>query len=291
LTAKQIVERLEMSVGINGAPRRLKAAIELELTKSFQVSALKAAELAEKHLAAVARAIAERDVSSTDTGTIYPLVVVGVFSDVVAGSCYALREDSTFVGQLKSQRAQADALLRAMQQLTFSQFEMFGAKVLLELGVSHAKVTPHSNDQGIDFFGELSLGQAQQRPPEFFRLAHDVKIVFAGQAKHYPNSAIGPDVVRELVGAIGLARTKTFSTANLDLFEGVSIKPFSPLLALLLTTGGLTSGAIQLARDAGIIARSGQQLAVFLAEKGVGMTPTDVGHVFSPELFTVWLNA
>jgi len=60
---------------------------------------------------------------------------------------------------------------------------------------------------------------------------------------------------------------------------------------MLLTTGELTSGAVLLAREAGIIARSGQQLAVFLAEKGVGMEMTDAGLLFRPDLFSAWLNS
>jgi Restriction endonuclease len=290
LTPKKITACLEISIGINGAPRPLQAAIERELIESFKVSAIEAAELAEKHIAQIARLIALNDQHSAVSGTLYPLTIIGTFSDIVVGSCFTLREDSPIIGQLKSQRTQADALLQQMQQLTFSQFEMFGAKILTELGADHATVTPHANDQGIDFYGELSLGKAQERPPEFFRLAHDVKIAFMGQAKHYPKTSLGPDIVRELVGAIGLARTKTFSKANLDLFETVSIKPFSPLLAMLLTTGGLTSGAIQLANEAGVIARTGQQLSVFLADKGIGMEETDAGHVFRPELFLAWLN-
>jgi hypothetical protein len=58
-----------------------------------------------------------------------------------------------------------------------------------------------------------------------------------------------------------------------DLLEELGLRSLSPLLPLLFTTGTLTSGATHLAREAGIVARSGIQLAVFLADRGIGMLP------------------
>ena len=110
-----------------------------------------------------------------------------------------------------------------------------------------------------------------------------------GQAKHYPNRSIGPNVVRELVGALSLARTKTFSAVGLNLFEDVQMKPFSPLLAMLFTTGEISAGAIQVASEAGIIARNGFQLAVFLADRGVGIHDVNGVLKFSDDFFRAWL--
>jgi hypothetical protein len=46
-----------------------------------------------------------------------------------------------------------------------------------------------------------------------------------------------------------------------------------------------------LAEAAGIIARSGEQLAVFLADKGIGMEKSKAGIVvFSSAKFMEWLN-
>jgi len=178
-----------------------------------------------------------------------------------------------------------------MKALTFGQFEQFGAAVLKELGVKNLHITPHGNDQGIDFYGNFSFGQLVDAPAPFFRLAHDVTLAFAGQAKHYPTRSVGPEVVRELVGAISLARTKTYSSETIDLFEDVEIKPFSPLVALLFTTGELTSGTVQLSAAAGIVAKSGRQLALYLADRGVGIEKTTSGKTFEPNLFHNWLNA
>ena len=137
----------------------------------------------------------------------------------------------------------------------------------------------------------MSLGEYQGLPIPFAKLAHDVILLFAGQAKHYPDRPLGTDVVRELTGAISLARTKTFSRDDLDPFPGLNLKPFAAMVALLFTTGRFTTGAVRLAEAAGIIARSGEQIAVFLADKGVGMTQTGAGPMFDSTAFRGWLNA
>jgi hypothetical protein len=61
-------------------------------------------------------------------------------------------------------------------------------------------------------------------------------------------------------------------------------------ITLLFTTGQITSGVAELAAAAGIIARSGDQLAVFLADGGAGIVQTDAGPTFNQNAFTGWLN-
>lgn len=290
MTPTDIVDRLEVVIGLQGEPCKLTASMEIELVGHFGLPAIQASERAEKVSPAVARIIAQRSAKSETDGTVGTLVLLGSTSDIIAGYCHILPTDIANVASAKKQRIQAGTLLKAMRALSFNDFEKFGARVLKEIGASFSHITPHGGDQGIDFYGRLSLGQFQDMPMPFMKLAHDVVLLFAGQAKHYPEKPIGPDIVRELVGAVSLARTKTFSKENLDLFPGLNLKPFSPLVTLLFTTGRITSGAAQLAESAGIIARSGEQLAVFLADKGIGMKQTDAGAVFDEDKFSEWLN-
>lgn len=219
------------------------------------------------------------------------LVLLGAQSDIVAGCCFVLPHDHVGISAAKRYRLQVGGLLDAIRNLTFNEFERFGARVLAEIGATYWQITPHSGDQGIDFYGRMSLGEYQGLPIPFAKLAHDVILLFAGQAKHYPDRPLGTDVVRELTGAISLARTKTFSRDDLDPFPGLNLKPFAAMVALLFTTGRFTTGAVRLAEAAGIIARSGEQIAVFLADKGVGMTQTGAGPMFDSTAFRGWLNA
>jgi Restriction endonuclease len=291
MTPNAIVDRLEAVIGVRGGPRRLSSAIEAELNEYFGLMAIQATERAEQVTPAVARVIAHRATNSEQAGTLATLVLLGTTSDLVAGWCHVLPLDAIAVAAAKEQRRHVGALLEAMRSLNFDEFEKLGACVLAEVGATFCRITPHRGDQGIDFYGNLTLGQLQDIPPPFIRLAHDVVLSFAGQAKHYPNGALGPDIVRELIGAISLARTKTFSKSGLDIFSGLDLKPFSPLVTFVFTTGRITNGALHLAESAGIIARSGEQLAVFLADKGVGITQTGAGVMFDEAKFAEWLHA
>jgi hypothetical protein len=206
------------------------------------------------------------------------------------GSCRIESSDAPEFVLAKSRRLNIEPLLREIGELTFGEFERFGARILHQLGASSIRVTPHADDQGIDFYGMLSIGALAGIPTPLSKLAHDVQIRFAGQAKHYPNNPVGPDVIRELVGAISLARFKVF-TSDKDLFEDLELRAFNPLLALIFTTGRFTRGARILASKAGIIARSGEQLALFLADQGVGMRTIDGVISFDAENFRTWLDA
>jgi hypothetical protein len=291
MTPRQIVDRIEAIIGIDGAPQRLETAIEQLLVDDFGLPPIQASEHAERMYGAVGRIIAERVAICEAAGLSSVLVIIGATSNAVAGFCHILPTDDEGIAAAKQHRMQVQELLEAIRALSFSDFEKFCARVLKEIGASFTCITPHRGDEGIDFYGRLSLGQYQSVPPPFLKLAHDVVLLFAGQAKHYPNRAIKPEILRELIGAVSLARTKTYSAADTDIFEGLELKPFSPLVTLLFTTGTISAGSARLAETAGIIARSGEQLAVFLADKGIGMEKSQAGvAVFSNVKFVEWLN-
>jgi restriction endonuclease Mrr len=218
------------------------------------------------------------------------LAIVGSTGNSVAGCSYALNSDSPTVAAAKQRRRHVASLLLAIKALSFNQFESFCARVLILMGAATAQITPHAGDQGIDFYGHLTLGQLNGMPAPFMRLMHDVKLAFVGQAKHYPAQNLGPNVVRELVGAVSLARSRTFSASDVSAFDDADLKPFSPCVILLFTTGGISRGARQLAESAGVIVRSGEQLAVFLADHGVAMTDVNGDQFFDPAAFAAWVS-
>jgi hypothetical protein len=92
-----------------------------------------------------------------------------------------------------------------------------------------------------------------------------------------------------MIGAIALARFQVYSSEP-DFFEEFKLLPYNPLIALLFTTGRFTRGAIEVAAAAGVIARSGEQLAIFLADRNVGMVLNEGVTTFVPERFLEWLN-
>lgn len=289
MTPNQVLARLEEAFWPDGEPLRLVDAIERELIHHFSTAPIVALEQAERLSVRISTLVNDRMVDCFDRGVIPRIILVGATSDVIAGGCRVFQEDAEPIANIKRNRQHSSLLLDEIRSLTFQEFEQFGRKILLELGATFAEVTPSSGDEGLDFFGELNIGQLHGHPPPFLKLARDVRLGFVGQAKHYPTRTIGPDVVREVAGAVALAKAGAFSKEKVDLFDRIEVKSHSPIQTLLLTTGKISSGAARLAEAAGIIARSGEQLAVFLAEKGVGMRDNDAGRVFDPAAFREWL--
>ena len=187
---KEVIQRLEQVIGITGSPRRLREAIETELRDHFGLPSIQAAEKAEQMEEPVRQFITRSRMRSEESGS-YAILSLSIVSDqIVLGSCCIESADVPEVAAAKRRRLHMEPLLNQIRSLTFHQFEMFGACVLKELGAKVVKVTSHSDDQGIDFYGLLSLGQHSDLPAPFSKLAHDVTLRFAGQAKHYPNNPI-----------------------------------------------------------------------------------------------------
>lgn len=289
IRAIQVVGHLEQYIGVFGQPFRLVDAIDQVLQERYSLPPIQAAERAERLEDPVRQLIITSQLERETQGTFSVLSISSSSDRYVVGSCYPEAGDSPTVVYAKQNRISIQPLLDQIRNLSFSDFERFGARILRELGASRVWVTPSSDDQGIDFYGILSLGQFSGLPYPFGKLAHDVSLMFAGQAKHYPSNPIGPNFLRELVGSVSLARHNVFS-GNTELFDELSLLPFNPLVTMIFTTGRFTSGALALANKSGIIARSGEQLAVFLADKGVGNDTVAGVTQFSQEKFFDWLN-
>ncbi|MBI5030006.1 MAG: hypothetical protein HZB51_05730 [Chloroflexi bacterium] len=159
MTPLDIFQRLEEIIGIDGSPRRLGTVIETELRDYFGVPPVQAAEKAEQMEGKVRQLISQSNSNSDSTGSYVVLSMSSINDRVVQGSCYIEPDEPVTTTVLKRRRLHIDPLLDHIQNLTFHQFETFGACVLKELGSKNPQVTPHSDDQGIDFYGLLSLGQ------------------------------------------------------------------------------------------------------------------------------------
>lgn len=291
MNSREVFEKLEYSIGKDGRPQRLRDAIETVVVQYFGLAAIQAAEEAEKLERPVKDMIRRKSDQQEMEGRLATLKLSSVSDSLVSGSCYVEPSDSASVAAAKANRRHVQRILEQILSMNFAEFEVFGQKVLYELGAREARVTPQSNDQGIDFYGILSLGQFSLLPEPFGKIAHDVSLSFAGQAKFYrPNKKVESEAIRELIGAVSLARYKVF-TIDKDLFEDIKLLSFTPLVTMIFTTTGFTKGALDLAEKTGIIARTGEQLAVFLADREVGIRRASDGTPnFDAELFRAWLE-
>jgi hypothetical protein len=286
---KKIVDALENRLGISGTPGQLRDAVEHELLTSG-MGAASSAEQTDRQISKVILEITRRRDDRPERGEISILHLRGENAEVVHGSCFVFADDSKQIRQSKVNRRSVESIYGGIQCLTFNQFESFGRSVLKELGCTSPRVTPHGGDQGIDFYGEMTVGALVGADPAILKLLHQTRMILVGQAKHYPTTTISTATVRELVGALSLSRTVTYSRDGFDLLSGVNLRPFSPVMALLFSTGDFTKGARHLAKQAGLIAFSGLQLAVFLADKGVGLTEGESGVHFDAAKFDAWIT-
>jgi hypothetical protein len=289
MNCRKIVTCLEHTIGIDGQPRRLREAIEEELRAHFSLPPISASELAESCEPRIHQLILEAQAQRQKTGELPVLAISSVSDRVVMGSCHVELTDPPAIATMKQRRLHVEPILQRIVNLSFAEFEQFGSRILNELGAYYSRITPRADDQGIDFYGILSLGSVFQLPPPFFQLTRDIELRFVGQAKHYPDRTVGPSVVRELVGSISLARHQVF-TRGPNFLEDLGLLALNPLLAMLFTTGRFTTGALDLARKSGLMIRSGEQLALFLAERGVGIIQVAGAPTYCEDAFSNWLN-
>ncbi len=290
MNSTQIVDAIEAQIGITGQPSRLREAIERAMVDLFGTPPIVAAEKAERLEPAVRRIICDRQAQADEDGDL-PYICLNSFSDrLVQGYCHIERAEQPEIANIKKRRLQVDPILSRIRGLTFDEFELFGSRILRELGAGSSTVTSHSDDQGIDFYGMLTLGTLFSFPAPFMKLAHNIELHFIGQAKHYPTRTVGPATVRELVGAMTLARYRVFSNDR-DPYGGFGLIALNPVVSMLFTTGAFSRGALQLAKKAGVLTCSGQQLALFLADRNVGFRVHDGRPEFENGAFAAWLNS
>jgi hypothetical protein len=190
--------------------------------------------------------------------------------DLLQGACYAEPSDLPEVREAKLRRANYATHQGWMRNLTPQQFEATCRGVLVEMGATSTHLTPRSGDQGIDFFGRLSfygrLAQIYSLPGIDRRLS----VWLVGQAKHYPTTRVATPDIRELVGSIELAKTKTF-VGHVGSLEELEIAPCDPIFYLFFTTGLISRDGWTLLRRSGVIGMDGEMVATFLADSGVGL--------------------
>jgi restriction endonuclease Mrr len=91
--------------------------------------------------------------------------------------------------------------------------------------------------------------------------------------------------IRELVGSVALAKSKVFA-GKTDPLSGLQMRVCDPVVYLFFSTGTITRDARDLLTKAGVVAMDGLQLAMFLADHGVGLAYDE----FSQEAFRNWLT-
>ena len=112
-----------------------------------------------------------------------------------------------------------------------------------------------------------------------------MSVWLVGQAKRYKAVQVATPDLRELIGSVQLARTRTFVGGGTSL-EELRLLPCDPIFYLFFTTGSISADGWQLLEKSGMIGLDGEMVAAFLADNGVG----EEAGKFSESTLNAWLN-
>ena len=206
----------------------------------------------------------------------------------IQGSCFIEPCDPPQVKEQKRRRLRWKEYYEYLRGLSPYLFETACGRLLKLLGVPKPILTPYRADQGIDFFGRMSIGDITGHGALFPVFETDLVFWLVGQAKHYPDAKISTPDLRGLAGAAFLGRARAFPKEGV--LPQLKIRACDPIIMLFFTTGQISSDGWSLCRAAGIAAMDGEMVATFLADKQVGVEEEPQNQRFSSRAFAEWLD-
>jgi Restriction endonuclease len=205
---------------------------------------------------------------------------------MIQGACFVEPRDGDDIRDSKVRRLRSGAYYQAIRNLNSGDFEHLCGKLIGLLGVQAPKVTKRTSDQGIDFYGKLSLESILSPQDLSPTIQRQLVIWLVGQAKRYTEGQSGTPEIRDLVGAIALGRAGVFASST-DPYPDLAIRVADPVFAIFITTGSLSSAAWRLLQRSGVIGMDGEMVAAFLADRGAGLSAS----TFNENEFLMWLKS
>jgi hypothetical protein len=202
---------------------------------------------------------------------------------VIQGRAFISHSDDDRLRQEKLMLCQHVALIEAIRKVSPATFEKVCAGILLELGLQ-GKVTQYVGDEGIDFYGQLSLEKYLGGATRFPNVERQLTVWVVGQAKQYAKNRVSTPNIRELVGAASLARARVFAGKQ-EKYPELQIRVCDPFFCFFITTGELSRDSWRLLKRSGVIGMDGPMVASLLARAGVGFCD----GLFDGALFRDWV--
>jgi hypothetical protein len=213
-------------------------------------------------------------------------------SYMVQGACFIEGTDSLEITEQKKKRSGWKHYYETLQELSPHEFELLRREVLKLIGAKEVKLTKQTRDEGIDFYGRLSVADLI-KPSSVFRFRpfeSFLEIWLIGQAKHYKSVKVATPDLRELVGSVELASARAFADLDLHKYPDLQIRVADPVFMLFFTTGRISIDGWQLIKKSGIVAMDGEMLAAFLADHDVAIIHKEETRQFSKDAFFEWLK-
>ena len=131
--------------------------------------------------------------------------------DFIQGACFIAKTDHPDIVDEKKNRRRSTSYFDSFVKLTDTEFEYLCGRILYLLKVEKPFVSKVSSDQGIDFFGRVPYGSIIKPTSLVSGAEIQLKIWLVGQAKNYRKSQVSTKEIRELVGSVSLAKSKTYA--------------------------------------------------------------------------------
>lgn len=282
-----IMEVIDKYISIDSSPMRVRELIaDVYIGEHWMSSRNDALAEGEKFERKVIKKI-ESQMQSDVFGRLSRFVMNSASKQMVQGVAYIEPHDSQSLQDHKNKLKHADHYYLAFQTLDDKQFERLCAGILKEIGVDDPRITPTTRDEGIDFFGKLSLEQYFR--PNFLDIPGAEKqfsVWMIGQAKHFGKLDVSTLNIRELVGSAALARSRAYSTRRELRYLDLTVRACDAVYCLFFTTGLMSRDSWKLLDASGVIGMDGKMVAQFLAERAIALT----NGKFDPAKFQSWIK-
>lgn len=207
----------------------------------------------------------------------------------IQGSAFVEPKDAEDLASAKRRRARFEDYVEVLEGLSPDDFELLCTGILRILGVKKPRKTPYSADEGIDFYGRLDLEGIILENSLLPSVDKQLSSWMIGQAKHYQSIPVSTPDIRDLVGAVELARGRAFASGDVEnKYRDLAIGVCDPVFYLFFTTGRITIDGWKLLDVSGTVGMDGHMLAAFLADHGVGI---DRENNFNSGLFVEWIKS
>jgi hypothetical protein len=279
----KIVQHIIANWPLDAQPRIPEEVLYDLATNVFATPEAIAAEFAESHKGAFLGELADFRADADNRAE--PCRFALNDHDHLQGSCFIQPDDDDATQRAKTNRLNYDSYETFLRNLRWEEFEACCRGILNTLGCSAPKLTELSNDQGIDFFGRLSLRNRLSNESFLPSVDSMLDVWMVGQAKHYQATKVSTPDLRELVGSVELARAKAFADGGVAL-KDLDMKVCDPVFYLFFTTGAISRDGYKLLEASGMVSMNGAQVAAFLADNEIGVS----GGVFNETAARSWLD-
>ena len=263
-------------VPLSASPRAVdEICAEVIQEQGWETTALTALESAERWSKGTLARVRQRLSEFAEVGRPAAITFNSSSDYLIQGACFVEPGDPPDLINKKQRRLRSAKYAGLFRQLTPDEFEVLCAKLLNCLGVEDAEVTRHSADEGIDFFGRVRFEDLIPTPDLTTTVQKQLSVWLVGQAKRNVRTNLGTPVVRDLVGAVQLARAGVHAH-DLSPFANLKIRVADPVIAIVVTTGSLSTDAWNVLKRSGVVGMDGEMVAAFFADRGVGPNPDDV---------------